>query len=97
MSLRMKSGINHNGNGLSNIKDTSSYKQMAVLHQSMHTFRACLSYLIDTTTKYKQNVPHISASRQNVEIASNSKLKFTERKDLLIKRVQKNWWKMNYM
>ena len=40
--------------------------------------------------KYKEKVPDVSDPNQNVETKCNSKLKFTELKDLLIKRVQKN-------
>ena len=40
--------------------------------------------------KYKAKVPDVSDPNQNVETKCNSKLKFTELKDLLIKRVQKN-------
>ena len=38
----------------------------------------------------KKKVPDVSDSSQNVETTCNSKLKFTELKDLFIKRVQKN-------
>ena len=40
--------------------------------------------------KYKEKVPDVSDPNQNVETKCNSKLKFTELKDLFIKRVQKN-------
>ena len=39
----------------------------------------------------------MSDPNQNVETTYNSKLKFTQLKDLFIKRVQKNYSKMNYM
>ena len=38
----------------------------------------------------KKKVPDVSDSSQNVETTCNSKLKFTELKDLFIKRAQKN-------
>ena len=40
--------------------------------------------------KYKEKVPDVSDPNQNVETKCNSKSKFTELKDLFIKRVQKN-------
>ena len=39
----------------------------------------------------------MSDSNQNHETTCNSKLKFAELKDFLIKRVQKNYLKMNYV
>ena len=44
----------------------------------------------DAWAKYKEKVPNISYSNQNVEKTTNYKFKFTELKDLFIKRVQKN-------
>ena len=41
--------------------------------------------------KYKENVTDVSDSNQNVKTTRNSKLKFTELKDLFIKRVQRNY------
>ena len=97
--IRMKQtliwfNLQRNGarNGLSNIKDTFAETlqlQMLVLHQSMCIFKAGLSRLSDCWPKYKQKVPE-SDPNQNVETTCNSKLKFTELKDLFIKRVQKN-------
>ena len=48
-----------------------------------------LSSLSDGWAKYKEKVPDVSDSNQNVETTCNSKLRFTELKDLFIKRVQK--------
>ena len=39
----------------------------------------------------------MSDSNQNLETKCNSKLKFAELKDFFIKRVQKNYSKMNYV
>ena len=39
----------------------------------------------------------MSDSNKNLETTCNSKLKFAELKDFFIKRVQKNWSKMNYV
>ena len=80
-------------NGLFNIKCTfaeSLQLQMSVLHQRMFIFKVCLSSLSDGLVKYKEKNPDVSDSTQNVETTCNSKLKFTELKDLFIKRVQKN-------
>ena len=63
---------------------------MSVLHQSMCILKAGLSSLSDGWAKYKEKVPYVSDPNQNVEKTINSKLKFTELKDLFIKRVQKN-------
>ena len=41
--------------------------------------------------KSKEKVPNLSDPNQNVETTCNSKLNFTELKDLFIKRVQKNY------
>ena len=78
---------------MSNIKDTfaeSFQLQLSVLHQSMSILKAGLSILIDSWAKYKQKVPDMSDSNQNVERTCNSKFRFIELKDLLIQRVQKN-------
>ena len=40
--------------------------------------------------KHKEKLPNVSDSNQNIETKYNSKLNFTELKDLFIKRVQKN-------
>ena len=68
------------GNGLSNIKDTfaeSLQLQMSVLHQSMCIFKAGLSSSYDCWAKYKEKVPDMSDSNQNVETTCNSKFKST--------------------
>ena len=81
------------GNGLSNIKDTfaeSLQLQMSVLHQSMCIIKTGLSSLYYGWAKYKEKVPDVSDHNQNVETTYNSKLKFTELKDLLVKRVEKS-------
>ena len=70
---------------------------MSVLHQSMCIFKAGLSSLSDGWAKYKEKVPDVSDSNQNVETTRNSKLNFTELKDLFIKSLQKNLSKMNYV
>ena len=41
--------------------------------------------------KSQEKVPNLSDPNQNVETTCNSKLNFTELKDLFIKRVQKNY------
>ena len=82
-------------NGFSNIKDTfveSLQLQMSVLHQSMCIFKAagCAGlYLSDGWAKYKEKVPNVSYSNQNVETTCNSKLKFTELKDYSSKGCRK--------
>ena len=83
---------NGTGNRFSNIKDTfaeSFQLQLSVLHQSMCIFKAGLSSLSDDWVKYKEKVPDVSDSNQNVETICNSKFKFIEVKDIFIKRVQK--------
>ena len=80
------------GNGFSNIKDTSAESlqlQMSVLLWNICIFKADLSSLSDGWGKLKK-VPDVSDPNQNVETAFNFKLKFTELKDLFIKRVQRN-------
>ena len=82
-----------NWNELYNIKDTfaeSFQLQISVLHQGICIFKAGLSSLSDAWAKYKEKVPEVSASNQNVETTCNSKLRFTELKDLFIKMEQKN-------
>ena len=64
--------------------------QISVLHQSMCILKAGLSSLSDGWEKYKEKVPDMSDSNQNLETTCNSKLKFAEFKDLFIKKVQKN-------
>ena len=76
----------------SNIKDTfaeSFQPQLSILHQSMCIVKTGLSSLSDGWAKYKEKVPDVSDSNQNVETTCNSKLKFIELKDLFIKKVQK--------
>ena len=62
---------------------------MSVMHQGMYIFKTGLSSLYDGWAKYKEKIPDMSDPNQNVETTCNSKLKFTELKDLFIKRVQK--------
>ena len=52
--------------------------------------KAGLSSSSDGLARYKEKAPDVLDSNQNVETTCNSKLKFTERKDLFIKRVKKN-------
>ena len=85
---------NSTGNGFSDTKDTfaESFKlklQMSVLHQSMCMFKVGLSSLRDSSlssAKYKERVPDVSDSTQNIKTTCNARLKFTELKDLFIKR-----------
>ena len=56
---------------------------MSVPHQSLCIFKAGLSSLSDGWAKYKQKVPDMSDSNQNLETICNSKLKFSEFKDFL--------------
>ena len=60
---------------------------MSILHETICIFKAGLSSLSDGWAKYKEKVSDVSNSNQNVETTGNSKLKFTELKDLFIKRV----------
>ena len=53
-------------------------------------FKAGLSSLSDGWTKYKEKVPDMLDSNQNVETTCNFKLKLTKLKDPFMKRVQKN-------
>ena len=53
-------------------------------------FRAGLLSLSDSLAIYKEKVPDVRDCNQNVETRSNSKLKFTELKDLFNKKVQKS-------
>ena len=79
------------GNGLFNIKDTfagSLQLPMSVLQRRMCIFKADLSSLSDGRAKYKEKIPDVSDPNQNVETTCNLKLKFTEPKNLMIKRVQ---------
>ena len=55
----------------------------------MCVLKAAFSSLYDGWAKYKEKVPDMSDPNQNVETTCNSKLKFTELKDLFIERVQK--------
>ena len=70
---------------------------MLVLHQGVCIFKAGLSRLSDDWVKYIEKLPYMSDLNQNVKTTCNSKNKFTELKDLFIKRVQKNYSKMNYV
>ena len=63
---------------------------MSVLHQSRCIFKAgCADLssqavkLSDGWAKYKEKVRDVSYSNQNVEATCNSRVKFTELKDLL--------------
>ena len=90
------------GNGLSNIKDTfaeSLQLQMSVLHQSMCIFKAGLSSLYDCWAKYKEKVPYVSDPNQDIDTTCNSRLKFTQLKDLFIVGYVKTSQslKMNYV
>ena len=76
-----------------NIEDTfaeSFQLQISVLHQSLCIFKAGLTSLTDGWAKYKQKVPVMPDSNQNLETIYNSKLKFAELEDFFIKMVQKN-------
>ena len=53
---------------------------MSVLHHSMCIFKACLSSLSNGWKKYKEKVPDVSDSNQNVEQTCNSKHTLTELK-----------------
>ena len=53
-------------------------------------FKTGLSSLSDSLANYKEKVPDVRDCNQKVETTCNSKLKFTERKDLFIKKVQKS-------
>ena len=67
------------GNGLSNIEDTfaeSFQLQMSVLHQSLCIFKAGLSSLSDGWANYKQKLPDMSDSNQNLETTCSSKFQF---------------------
>ena len=78
------------GNGFSNIKDTfaeSLQLQMSVLYLQ-GWFLESSSY--DGWAKCKEKVPVVSDLNQNVERTWNFRLKFTQVKDLFIKRAQKN-------
>ena len=76
-------------NGTGNTFAESFQLQMSTLHQSMGIFKAGLSS--DGWAKYKEKVTDVSDSNQNDETTRNSKLTFTELKDLFIKRVQRNY------
>ena len=75
----------------------SFQQQISVLHQSMCIFKAGASSLSDGWAKYREKVPDVLDSNQNIETICNSKLKFAELKDLFIKREQKNLSKLNYV
>ena len=54
----------------------------------MRIFKAGLSSSYDVMARQnkKEKAPNVSDLNQNVETSYNSKLKFTQRKDLFIKR-----------
>ena len=56
----------------------------------MYIFKAGVSLLIDGWVNYNEKAPDVSDFNQNLETTCNFKLIFTELKDLLIKRVQRN-------
>ena len=58
----------------------TSRLQVSVIHQSMCIFRAGIWSPSDGWAKYKEKVPDVSDSNQNVETTCNSKFKFTELK-----------------
>ena len=91
MTQRLVSfNLQGNGTGLFNIKDTFTENfqlQISVLHQGLCVSKAGLSSLNDGWAKYKEKGPDVSDSNQNVKNTCNSKLMFTEFKDLFIKIV----------
>ena len=62
---------------------------MTVLLQSMAISKAGLPNLDNPGTKYKDKVPNVSDSNQNIETSCKSKLKLSELKDLYIKSSEK--------
>ena len=87
-------------NGLSNIKDNfaeSFQLQMSVLHLIMCIFKVRLSGLSDGWANMKKKVPDVSDFNQNADRTWDSKLNFTEFKNLFIKRVQKYQLNLNYV
>lgn len=65
-------------NGPSNIKETSTERfqlQMLVLHQSKYISRAGPSSLRDVQKEYKDKLPDVSDSHQNIRTSCNFKLK----------------------
>ena len=76
-----------------------SYSEKMRWGQGWCIFEAGLSRVSECLAKYKWKVPDMSDSKQNVATTCTSKLKCTEfkNKDLLIKRMQKNLSKMNYV
>ena len=61
---------------------------MSVLYQYVHLQGWSLKFIY-CWAKYKEKVPDVSDPNQNVDATYNSKPKFTELKDLFIKRVHK--------
>ena len=75
-----------------NIKDTfaeSLHPRMSIMHLSMRILKAGPPSLSDDWGNYQEKIPDVSDPVQNAETC-NSKLKFTELKDIFNKRVQKN-------
>ena len=64
--------------------------QLSFLHRRMCIFKYGLSSLSDLWEKYKDIVPDVSDTNQNVESTCKSKLKFAELKNLFIKKGQLN-------
>ena len=62
---------------------------MSVLHLIMCIFKVRLSGLSDGWANIKKKVPDVSDFNQNADRTWDSKLNFTEFKNLFIKRVQK--------
>ena len=82
-----------------NIEDETHFhilnKMIKKIHQKnlvpwICAFARLVSQVHDCWAKCKEKVPDVSDPNQNVETTSNSKLKFTQHKDLFIKRMQKN-------
>ena len=68
------------------LQKASSYKHQFCTKVCIY----CILCISDARAKYKQKVPIMSDSNQNLETMCNSKLKFAELKGFFIKRVQKN-------
>ena len=61
-----------------------------VCYEHLPVFKTGLSSSYDGWAECKEKVPDVSDPNQNVDSSCNSKLKFTQLKDLFIKRVQNN-------
>ena len=84
--------INGNGDWLPNIKDASTewfQLQTSVLYQPICISKAGLVSLRHVLAKYKDRVPDVSDSNQNIGELCNTKLKLPESKDLCIKSTEK--------